>query len=109
MAELVHKCIDDAFMTLLEGNMKEAAEHFECAEKENPGNLHILLELSNVYYILGEMSKSISYYEKVLKIKPDSPYVMYKLGVALYRSTNFPEAVRVFNRIVAVSYTHLRA
>ena len=57
-----------AFMTLLEGNMKEAAAYFECAEKENPENIHILLELSNVYYILGEMSKSISYYEKVLKL-----------------------------------------
>ncbi len=45
MAELVHKCIDDAFMKLLEGDMKEAAEYFECAEKENPENIHILLEL----------------------------------------------------------------
>ena len=82
MAELGHKCIDNAFMTLLEGDVKEAAAYFECAEKENPENIHILLELSNVYYILGEMSKSISYLEKIIKIKPDSPYVLYKLGVA---------------------------
>jgi hypothetical protein len=53
MAELVHKCIDEAFMKLLEGDIEEAATYFECAEKENPGNIHILLELSNVYYILG--------------------------------------------------------
>ena len=65
MAELVHKCIDDAFMKLLEGDVKEAAAYFECAEKENPENIHILLELSNVYYILGEMSKSISYLERI--------------------------------------------
>ncbi len=82
MSELVHNCIDDAFIKLLEGDLKEAAAYFECAEKDNPDNIHILLEISNVYYVLGKMSKSISYLEKVLKIKADSPYVLYKLGVA---------------------------
>src|SRR5512133_456985 len=100
MAELVHKCIDNAFTKLLEGDLYDAAQYFECAEKENPDNIHILPELSNVYYILGEMSKCIAYYRKVLIVKPDSPYVMYRLGVALYRSTKFTEAVKVFNDII---------
>ncbi|HUU99913.1 MAG TPA: tetratricopeptide repeat protein [Bacteroidales bacterium] len=59
MSELVHECIDYGFNQLLDGNLKEAAECFEKSHRENPDNLHILLELSNIYYILGELSKSI--------------------------------------------------
>ena len=69
MSELVHKCIDNGFNQLLEGNLKEAAECFEISHKENPDNLHILLELGNIYYMMGELSKSISYYEKALELQ----------------------------------------
>jgi len=91
---------ESAFENILAGNLKEAAEILEERHKEQPSNIHILLELGNVYYILCEMTKSIASYKKVLDLKPESPYVMYRIGVALYRSTHFSEAAQVFNRII---------
>jgi hypothetical protein len=39
MAELVHRCIDDAFMKLLEGDMKEAAAYFESGKYPYPARI----------------------------------------------------------------------
>src|SRR5665647_1008896 len=91
---------ESAFDNILAGNLNEAAEILERKHKEEPANIHILLELGNVYYILCEMTKSIASYEKVLKLKPESPYVLYRIGVALYRSTQFSKAADVFNKII---------
>ncbi len=48
---------EGAFDNILAGNLKEAAEILEEKHREEPANIHILLELGNVYYILCEMSK----------------------------------------------------
>ena len=98
--EIEGKPFESAFDKMLEGNLQEAAEIFEKKLKDQPDNVHIMLELGNIYYILCEMSKSITNYEKVLRLKPGSPYVMYRMGVALYRSTQFSEAANIFNKII---------
>ncbi|HNR42042.1 MAG TPA: tetratricopeptide repeat protein, partial [Bacteroidales bacterium] len=59
-----------AFDKILEGNLQDAAGILEEEHVKNPGNIAVLLELGNIYYILCEMSKSIEYYKKILEIKP---------------------------------------
>ena len=100
MDQYIDKRLEKAYELLLEGNLKEAAQEFEANLKGTPNNIHLLMELANIYYILGEMNKSIGAYRKVLELKPDSPYVLYRMGVALYRSTLFSEATVVFTQII---------
>ncbi len=57
MAELVHKCIDNAFIKLLEGDLMKLQNISNVRRRKIPDNIHILLELSNVYYILGRDDK----------------------------------------------------
>jgi tetratricopeptide (TPR) repeat protein len=100
MKQYIDKRLENAYDLLLEGNLKEAVVEFEAHLKENPESIHLLMELANIYYILGEMGRSIGCYRKVLELKPDSAYVLYRMGVALYRSTLFTEATFVFNKII---------
>ncbi len=100
MNQYIDKRLEKAYDLLLEGNLKESADQFEINLKEDSNNIHLLMELANIYYILGEMGKSISCYKRVLDIRPNSPYVLYRLGVALYRSTLFTEATEVLNKII---------
>ena len=69
MSELVHKCLDTAFHKLLEGDLKEAAELFEGCRKNNPDNIHILLELANVYYMLENILHWANSQQDELSIK----------------------------------------
>ena len=100
MNQYIDKRLDKAYELLLEGNLREAVVEFEANLKENPDSIHLLMELGNIYYILGEMGKSIGCYRKVLEFKPESAYVLYRLGVVLYRSTLFTEATVVFTQII---------
>jgi len=90
----------EAYDLMLEGDLRGSAKLFEIILRDQPDSIHILMELANVYYILGIMAKSIVYYEKALSLKPGSPYLLYKMGVALYRSTHFTRASEVFIKIV---------
>jgi tetratricopeptide (TPR) repeat protein len=92
--------IEEAYDLLLEGDLKESAELFEKELAKHPDSIHLLMELANIYYILGIMARSIIYYERALKLKPESPYMLYRMGVALYRSTHFTRASVVFRKII---------
>src|SRR5512133_2396656 len=100
MKYFIDKRIEKAYDLLMEGELQEAANLFEEKLSENPDSIRILMELANIYYILGVMARSIIYYERVQKLKPDSPYVQYRMGVALYRATHFTRAAVAFNKIV---------
>lgn len=100
MEYTTEKRIEQAYDLLLDGDLQEAADIFEEKLNESPDDIRILMELANIYYILGVMAKSIIYYDRVQKLKPESPYVQYRLGVALYRSTHFTRAADAFNKIV---------
>jgi tetratricopeptide (TPR) repeat protein len=92
--------IEQAYELLLDGELEESAKILETKQKEQPDCIQIILELGNIYYILGIMAKSVIYYEKALLLKPGSPYILYRMGVALYRSTHFLRAVDVFRKII---------
>ena len=92
--------LDDAYNLLLDGELQQAANLYEERLREQPESICLIMELANIYYMLGLMAKSVVYYERAQKLKPGSPYIMYKMGVALYRSTHFTRANEVFNQIV---------
>jgi hypothetical protein len=51
--------LDEAYNLLLDGDLEQSAAIFEEKLKEQPDSIRILMELANIYYILGKMAKCI--------------------------------------------------
>ncbi len=100
MKEFRDKRLERAYELVLSGDIKEAVELFEAELVDFPDSTHLLMEIASMSYILGEMNKCINAYKRVLELKPDSIFVYYRMGVAMYRATYFTQAVEVFAKIV---------
>lgn len=99
MKEFGDNRLEEAYTLVLNGDLREAVAIFEKKLIEFPDSSHLLMEIASLYYILGEMNKCICSYKRVLQIRPESIFVYYRMGVAMYRATLFTQAVEVFTKI----------
>jgi cytochrome c-type biogenesis protein CcmH/NrfG len=72
----------------------------------NPKNADAWARLGHAYFDMNEYQNAIDAYRKYLELKPDDPNVWTDLGV-MYRRSGYPaEAVRAFDRAIAVDPRH---
>jgi tetratricopeptide (TPR) repeat protein len=100
MKEFRDNRLEEGYALVLNGDLREALAFFESKLAEYPESTHLLMEIASLHYILGEMNKCVTTYKKVLVLSPNSIFVNYRMGVALYRATYFTQAVEVFTQIV---------
>lgn len=94
----------------MEGNWSEAENAFLDLQKAYPESSVVLLNLGNIYYSLGNLNKSIEFYEKALELQPGWGIVFYKLGVTYFRAGKLVRALDAFNKVVELkSQSHAMA
>ena len=47
-----------------------------------------------------DIKKSLSYYNKALKIIPDEPLALFNLGTTLYDLDKYDEAIQIFDKLI---------
>ena len=72
------------------GDYEAAEREYREAERTNPRNGQVMLELGKMFLARGELEQARTRLEKAVKYMPDSPSVHYQLGL-LYRRLGQPE------------------
>jgi tetratricopeptide (TPR) repeat protein len=90
LTEAAGKGVPDAHVLLgilhKEGGDYEAAEReFRAAEKENPDNGQVMLELGKLLLVRGDLKEAQIRLEKAYAALPDAPGVHYQLGLLYSR------------------------
>ena len=87
---------------------KAIAEYTE-ALKRNPNDASVKSKLSIAYYIRGvtfsskgEHPRAIEDYSQAIKLEPDYPHALNKLGFAYSDNGNFDEAIETFKKLIDI-------
>jgi tetratricopeptide (TPR) repeat protein len=84
-----------------------AVTELEQAEDLDPNNSSILRELARGYIELGNTSKAIDIYERLLSIDPEHDEARFTLGMVAVRRRNYVETVAILGPgVVAGNFKH---
>jgi tetratricopeptide (TPR) repeat protein len=75
------------------GEFASAEEAFLAAIAYNPTNTDPLVELSRAYFADGRFEQAAQYAEQAIAISPENPRLHGDLGVALYKSEEYNQAI----------------
>lgn len=81
---------------LNKGQVNEAVEHFETAEKLAPNDALAYYNLGVAYYSKGLTEESIKQLQTAVKLKPDFAKAYYNLGIAYNSEDRTDEAIDQF-------------
>ena len=73
--EKVYKIAEEYKM---KGELFKASEEYKQILKKNPDSINARISLADIFYILGEIDKSIEQYEKAVELKPHYGLVLYR-------------------------------
>lgn len=81
-----------------QGNLSRALEDLERARALGGDVLLVSSRLAEILYEGDRFDEAALHYEKVLALVPDSPPMLYQLGIARYRAGRTAEAIEALNR-----------
>ncbi len=81
-----------------QGNLPRALEDVERAGALSHDVLLVSSRLAELLYESGRFDEAAFHFEKILALVPDSPDVLYQLGLTNFRAGRSAEAIEVLNR-----------
>jgi tetratricopeptide (TPR) repeat protein len=72
------------------------------ASEFSPDVLTVSLRLADIYYARDQFEEAVVYYRRVLALDPDSPNMLYRLGLACFRAGREEEALAALDRAISV-------
>jgi len=98
-----YKIHDDVYVRCFTSN-KADAETMRLSREiiNNPSNGTLYYQLGNVYLDKNDLNKAIVNYQKALDLIPDFIQALHQLAVVNALKGNYDEAIKFFNRIIAL-------
>ena len=87
----------------------EALIIFNNLIKLNPNDGDLLFTLANIYYSLNDLNKSLLYFERSLKIFPESQTIMNNYGLTLQSLGQFDKAKELFKNLIRLDPKNIKA
>ena len=87
---------EQANKSYMEGNWETALQEYAAISDKGAESADLYYNIGNCYYKLGNLGKSILYYNKALKLAPSDQDIRHNLEVANARTTNKINAVPQF-------------
>jgi tetratricopeptide (TPR) repeat protein len=81
-----------------QGNLGQGLEDIEMARTLSDDVLLVSSRLAELLYDSGRFDEAALHYEKVLSLAPDSPEVLYRLGLAHFRAGRAADAIEALNQ-----------
>ncbi len=81
-----------------QGNLAPALADVERARSLSDDVLLVSPRLADLLYESGRFDEAVLHYEKVLALVPDSPSILYRLGLAHFRAGRAAEAIDALSR-----------
>jgi tetratricopeptide (TPR) repeat protein len=100
----------DAYINLgyalhMSGQYDQAVEVFEQALEYSPDNPVLIENLVNVYETkagnlaaIGNFAEALMYFEKIERIAPEQPDLMYNIALMHYQLKDYREAIKYYNK-----------
>jgi len=74
---------------------------------ESPNQIDVLLELANHYTHVGEYRKGLELDERLARLRPDDPGVLYNLSCSLALTGKIDEALDMLDKAIRHGYDDL--
>lgn len=87
---------------LEDGHLAEAQKTFERLERDYPDDAELAAEIAELYIQMGLFDGSLWHLELSLKIAPDSPSLLNRLGIAYRRVKRYADAERCFSKALSL-------
>ena len=62
-----------------------------------------MLKIANLYKLLGNNAKAISFYDKIITIDPNSTDAYFNKGLVYANQKNFDEAIKCFEKVIELA------
>ena len=62
-----------------------------------------MLKIANIYKLLGNNAKALSFYDKILTIDENSVDAYFNKGLVLASQKNYNESIKCFEKVIALS------
>ena len=85
------------------GNYSGALKKFRLAEKLNPSNPGLNVNLGKIYESLGDPQMALEYFDKALKIEPDNFLAWVNKGALLVEKKQFNAAIDAYTRALKIN------
>ncbi len=79
-----------------DGRLNDALERFIKSYNINPSRGDTAMNISSVYFSIGNTSKATEYARKAISLDPKNPLYYYQLGLIKFYEENFEEALKNF-------------
>ncbi|WP_282787533.1 tetratricopeptide repeat protein [Flavobacterium croceum] len=98
-----------ALILVEKGKTDEAKAAFLEARKENPNDVGLIIEESNMYYRLKDMKKYQELVNEALAKNPNDHELIYNLGVVSAEAGNYTEAEKYYNKVIQLKPDYYNA
>ena len=85
-----------------QGNTAAALEDLSQASRLGADPLSVSQQQADIYYDRGSFDEAAALYSDVLTLDPDSPSVLYKLGLSCFRAGREEAALQVLSHAIAM-------
>ena len=92
-----------------QGDLKSAFAAFTRASQINPHNLHVQLRLATFYMLGRDFPRALNVLDAVLLKEPDNTEALFLRGSLLAQQNSLKQAERVFQRIIKLDASQVRA
>ncbi len=83
-----------------QGNLASALEDLSEASRRGADTLTMSLHQADIYYDRGNFDEAVAFYSEVLALDPNSPSVLYKLGLSHFRAGQEDAAIDVLTQAI---------
>lgn len=93
----------EALTCIRQGDLQQAARHFEAAIAENPNVIAYHINLGNVYQALKEIDKAKQHFFQALRLDPHHAEGYNNLGCLFYKQQLFQQAILHFQKAIRIN------
>ena len=81
----------------------DAIDYYTKAVVFIPQDKVTMLKIANIYKLLGNNAKALSFYDKILTIDENSVDAYFNKGLVLASQKNYDESIKCFEKVIALS------
>ena len=100
MYEKLVKQGDDAYKTQ---KYNDALDFYTKAVIYSPQDKYTMLKIANIYKLLGNNTKALSFYDKLISMDRENTDAFFNKGLILASQKNYDDCIKCFERVIQLS------
>ena len=81
----------------------EAIDYYTKAIIYNPSDKNTLLKIANIYKLIGNNTKALSFYDKLLSIDNNNTEAYFNKGLVYANQKDYDNCIKCFQKVIALS------